>query len=89
MCTADYVRTPHFKETIKELKKPKVAFNCVGGDSATELARALGENGILVTYPLLLLFIRYFACRLFSVYRLLLAFFIILFVSFPCCIGGL
>jgi trans-2-enoyl-CoA reductase len=51
VCTHDYVRTPHFKDTIKELKKPKVAFNCVGGDSATELARHLADGGIMVTYP--------------------------------------
>lgn len=50
VCTHDYMRTPHFRDTIKELKKPKVAFNCVGGDSATELARHLGDGGILVTY---------------------------------------
>jgi trans-2-enoyl-CoA reductase len=50
VCTHDYLRTPHFKDTIKELKKPKVAFNCVGGDSATELARNLAPGGILVTY---------------------------------------
>ncbi|XP_030372741.1 enoyl-[acyl-carrier-protein] reductase, mitochondrial [Scaptodrosophila lebanonensis] len=32
------------------LKKPKLAFNCVGGKSATEVTRHLDNGGIMVTY---------------------------------------
>ncbi|KAH8400680.1 hypothetical protein KR009_000322 [Drosophila setifemur] len=33
-----------------KLKKPRLAFNCVGGKSATEVSRHLDNKGILVTY---------------------------------------
>ncbi|XP_068146263.1 LOW QUALITY PROTEIN: enoyl-[acyl-carrier-protein] reductase, mitochondrial-like [Drosophila tropicalis] len=33
-----------------EFRRPKLAFNCVGGKSATELARHLGNHGVMVTY---------------------------------------
>jgi len=46
----DYVRTPEFRKLISDLPKPKLALNCVGGDSATELARLLAPSGTLVTY---------------------------------------
>jgi len=45
-----YLRTPQFKRLISDLPKPKLALNCVGGESATEIARHLGDNGVLVTY---------------------------------------
>jgi len=45
----DFVK-PSFTELISDLPKPKLALNCVGGASATELARRLGDNGVLVTY---------------------------------------
>lgn len=32
------------------LKAPKLGFNCVGGKSATNIMRHLGNNGVLVTY---------------------------------------
>lgn len=50
VCTYEYARKAHFKDTISDLKKPKVAFNCVGGEYATEIARNLAEGGTLVTY---------------------------------------
>lgn len=34
----------------KHLPRPKLAFNCVGGKSATELIRHLDSTGVLVTY---------------------------------------
>lgn len=34
----------------KQLRRPKLAFNCVGGKSATELLRHLDDKGVLVTY---------------------------------------
>lgn len=48
--TDKYLRTPDFKYTVSTLSKPKVAFNCVGGDVATEIARNLEDGGTLVTY---------------------------------------
>lgn len=42
--------TPEYKKLVSNLPKPKLAINCVGGDSATDLARALGDGGHLVTY---------------------------------------
>merc|ERR1711974_10312 len=50
VCTETYARTAAFKKLISDLPKPKLALNCVGGSSATELARHLGEGGVLVTY---------------------------------------
>ncbi|EFA76940.1 trans-2-enoyl-CoA reductase [Heterostelium album PN500] len=46
----DYVRSPEFQRLISDLPRPRLALNAVGGDSATELARVLGDNGHLVTY---------------------------------------
>ncbi len=37
----DYLTTPEFKRLISDLPKPKLALNCVGGSSATEIARNL------------------------------------------------
>lgn len=44
------VRTPAFKELIADLPAPKLALNCVGGRSATDLARRLAPGGTFVTY---------------------------------------
>lgn len=33
-----------------KVKKPKLAFNCVGGKSATEVSRHLDNKGVMVTY---------------------------------------
>jgi len=46
----DYVKKFEFRNLISDLPKPKLALNCVGGDSATEMARLLGKNGTMVTY---------------------------------------
>jgi len=48
--TEDYIKTPQFKSLISDLPKPKLALNCVGGDSATEMARILDNKGTMVTY---------------------------------------
>eukprot|EP01132_Coremiostelium_polycephalum_P002483 gene2483-3072_t len=45
-----YLRTTEFQKLISDIPKPKIAFNAVGGPSATELARNLAQNGQLVTY---------------------------------------
>jgi len=46
----DYVRTAEFRKLISDLPKPKLALNCVGGHTATEMARLLDVGGTLVTY---------------------------------------
>jgi len=39
-----------FASLTKGLPKPKLALNCVGGQSATNVARSLSNNGVMVTY---------------------------------------
>ena len=47
--TEEEIRTTTlFKEG--KLPKPKLAFNCVGGKSATEVTRHLADKGVMVTY---------------------------------------
>ncbi|XP_037825007.1 enoyl-[acyl-carrier-protein] reductase, mitochondrial [Lucilia sericata] len=47
--TEEEIRTcTLFKEG--KLPKPKLAFNCVGGKSATEVTRHLADKGVMVTY---------------------------------------
>lgn len=47
--TEEGIRTTTiFKE--KKMVKPKLALNCVGGKSATEVARNLSDKGVMVTY---------------------------------------
>lgn len=46
----EFVRSSDFSSLVADLPRPKLALNAVGGQSATELARQLAENGILVTY---------------------------------------
>lgn len=41
---------PETHQLLSDLPKPKLALNCIGGPSATAIARLLGENGTLVTY---------------------------------------
>ena len=49
--TEDFVASAGMKEFMKTLKKPPLlAFNGVGGKSATELLRNLGRKGVMVTY---------------------------------------
>ncbi|BFG04232.1 enoyl-[acyl-carrier-protein] reductase mitochondrial [Drosophila madeirensis] len=43
------VRTSDIFKTGK-FKRPKLAFNCVGGKSATEVSRHLDDRGVMVTY---------------------------------------
>lgn len=43
------IRTSDIFKTGK-VKKPKLAFNCVGGKSATEVSRHLDNKGVMVTY---------------------------------------
>lgn len=49
--TEEFSRTPDMKSLVKSLgSPPKLAFNGVGGKSATELLRHLGPKGVMVTY---------------------------------------
>jgi trans-2-enoyl-CoA reductase len=43
------LRSAEIRELLGYVK-PRLGFNCVGGKSATEMARALGDKGVLVTY---------------------------------------
>jgi trans-2-enoyl-CoA reductase len=49
-CHDGYLGTPEFNEILKDLPPIKLALNCVGGQSATELARCLAPGGTIVTY---------------------------------------
>ncbi|KAJ3091773.1 hypothetical protein HK102_013479 [Quaeritorhiza haematococci] len=44
------LRKSSVESMLKELGSPKLALNCVGGKSATNLARLLGHSGCMVTY---------------------------------------
>jgi len=44
------LRTPAFKQMLHEMPAARLALNCVGGKSATELARHLGHGGTMVSY---------------------------------------
>ncbi|XP_054741244.1 enoyl-[acyl-carrier-protein] reductase, mitochondrial [Anastrepha obliqua] len=47
--TEEEIRSsPLFKE--KHLPRPRLALNCVGGKSATEVSRHLADKGVMVTY---------------------------------------
>jgi len=46
----DYLVTSQFKRLVADLPKPKLALNCVGGSTATEMTRLLGEHGVMVNY---------------------------------------
>lgn len=48
--TEEYVDTWKFHRLLEDVPKPKLALNCVGGKSASDLARVLGPSGTLVTY---------------------------------------
>lgn len=49
--TEEFARSIDMKELINSYsQKPKLALNCVGGKSATELVRCLREKGTMVTY---------------------------------------
>jgi len=50
VCSDDYIRTAEFRKMISDLPKPKLALNCVGGPTATEMSRLLGVGGTMVTY---------------------------------------
>lgn len=54
----DYIRTREFRDLIGDLPKPKLALNCVGGETATEMARLLGYASFFVISSFLPLFFR-------------------------------
>jgi|ERR1712232_75489 len=46
----NHIDKPRFKKLIYDLPSPKLALNCSGGESATNIARLLGKDGTLVNY---------------------------------------
>lgn len=46
----DFFQSHEMKKILADLPAPKLALDAVGGSSAANLARALGENGSIVTY---------------------------------------
>eukprot|EP01126_Amoeba_proteus_P010080 TRINITY_DN1390_c0_g1_i6.p1 TRINITY_DN1390_c0_g1~~TRINITY_DN1390_c0_g1_i6.p1 ORF type:complete len:358 (+),score=64.47 TRINITY_DN1390_c0_g1_i6:239-1312(+) len=48
--TPEDSRSREFRKMLSEIPQPKLALNCVGGETATEMARILGKGGVMVTY---------------------------------------
>ncbi|KAM8975933.1 enoyl-[acyl-carrier-protein] reductase, mitochondrial isoform 1-T1 [Pelodytes ibericus] len=48
--TEDLLRKPEMKELFKKCPRPRLALNCVGGKSTTEMLRHLDYGGTMVTY---------------------------------------
>ncbi|XP_053432598.1 enoyl-[acyl-carrier-protein] reductase, mitochondrial isoform X3 [Nycticebus coucang] len=48
--TEEELRRPEMKNIFKDMPQPRLALNCVGGKSSTELLRQLGPGGTMVTY---------------------------------------
>lgn len=48
--TESFARTPAMLEIFKQLPRPKLGFNCIGGKSALSVMRLLQEGGHHVTY---------------------------------------
>ncbi|XP_061216855.1 enoyl-[acyl-carrier-protein] reductase, mitochondrial isoform X1 [Neopsephotus bourkii] len=48
--TEEMLRKPEMKEIFKSIPKPRLALNCVGGKSTTEMLRHLQPKGTMVTY---------------------------------------
>lgn len=45
-----YVGSAKFKELISDLPAPKLALNCVGGQTSQDMAQVLAKQGVHVTY---------------------------------------
>ncbi|XP_029426774.1 enoyl-[acyl-carrier-protein] reductase, mitochondrial isoform X2 [Rhinatrema bivittatum] len=48
--TEEMLRKPEMKDLFKRIPRPRLALNCVGGKSATEMLRHLQSAGTMVTY---------------------------------------
>ncbi|XP_023558864.1 enoyl-[acyl-carrier-protein] reductase, mitochondrial isoform X2 [Octodon degus] len=48
--TEEELRKPETKNLFKHMPQPRLALNCVGGKSSTELLRHLAPGGTMVTY---------------------------------------
>jgi len=48
--TEEYANSFPMQRLISDLQKPKLALNCVGGDSTRTLVKLLGNDATLVTY---------------------------------------
>ncbi|XP_067386879.1 enoyl-[acyl-carrier-protein] reductase, mitochondrial isoform X1 [Emydura macquarii macquarii] len=48
--TEEMLRKPEMKDLFKKVPKPRLALNCVGGKSTTEMLRHIEHKGTMVTY---------------------------------------
>mmetsp|Transcript_28079 Transcript_28079/g.47240 ORF Transcript_28079/g.47240 Transcript_28079/m.47240 type:complete len:378 (+) Transcript_28079:46-1179(+) len=48
--TDEFIKSTAFKTVVDELPPCKLAFNCVGGEVATNMARVLAPNATMVSY---------------------------------------
>ncbi|XP_009320536.1 PREDICTED: trans-2-enoyl-CoA reductase, mitochondrial [Pygoscelis adeliae] len=48
--TEEMLRKPEMKDIFKSIPKPRLALNCVGGKSTTDMLRHLQPKGTVVTY---------------------------------------
>ncbi|XP_059724725.1 enoyl-[acyl-carrier-protein] reductase, mitochondrial isoform X3 [Haemorhous mexicanus] len=48
--TEEMLRKPEMKDIFKSIPRPRLALNCVGGKSTTEMLRHLQPKGTVVTY---------------------------------------
>ncbi|XP_037737638.1 enoyl-[acyl-carrier-protein] reductase, mitochondrial isoform X6 [Chelonia mydas] len=48
--TEEMLRKPEMKDLFKKVPKPRLALNCVGGKSTTEMLRHIQQKGTMVTY---------------------------------------
>lgn len=48
--TEEELRRPEIKNLLKDVPEPRLALDCVGGKSSTELLRHLAPGGTMVTY---------------------------------------
>ncbi|XP_005058432.1 PREDICTED: trans-2-enoyl-CoA reductase, mitochondrial isoform X1 [Ficedula albicollis] len=48
--TEEMLRKPEMKDIFKSIPRPRLALNCVGGKSTTEMLRHLQPKGTMVTY---------------------------------------
>eukprot|EP00753_Platysulcus_tardus_P014915 PLAT4628.2.p1 GENE.PLAT4628.2~~PLAT4628.2.p1 ORF type:complete len:352 (-),score=175.95 PLAT4628.2:129-1184(-) len=46
----DYLQSWRFRRLLADMPAPRLALDCVGGQSAAALARSLADGGVIVTY---------------------------------------
>ena len=48
--TEEELRLPEMKNIFKEIPKPKLALNCVGGKNCSDMMRYVADKGYVITY---------------------------------------